>query len=673
MSAPRTFNWRFYMDWNHDDFWCRDARPGDLPNNLANALDMDAQTREAKGSATVEVTTGFGARTRYGNEYFNVTTSAVNGGINLFKNGATYSQTSTLGQTYTFVCWVRLISGMSGTDVLRVRIRSNSDSVTEATKDYTSSDLPLSQWTRIEIAYTASASNNFLVQLFTANATTVNFYVTGLMVFRNATPAPLGFNTGDMPLEGYDNISADVRRASWMLGFRQPYQEVCDDQTASLMVINGDQKYTPENDTSPIYGSLTKGRLITIEWEQDRHSFDQMYVGRCDFASIRWTPDQLAGLTDVTIPFTWYTKMMKTSQIDLSLYTDTTADVVLRDVVNEVISPSVATNAIETALTTIPFYGDVVTNAWNVIVDMVSAERGRFFVARDGRATFWNRHHLLTSDYTDVDATITTGGAYKPKAIDYRYGALYSNRVRIRANPRQTATDETLWDLDSNITIPAGDIHEFYVVLRRSSGQYAASGSLSLSGATYTTGTTTNSITAYGGRAKITLDNSAGAVDALLTALTVTGAPQVQQNALEYVAEDSSDAVYADGYGWHEININMVGANTLNAIIDVATFELYRRHNITGDLLSISYKNKSDGVANYHQWQWRVGTRLAIDFTELYHTREYFIIGESHSVDITTGEFHETTFYLEPAQGFDYWLIGVSGASEIGTTTWLGY
>jgi hypothetical protein len=94
----------------------------------------------------------------------------------------------------------------------------------------------------------------------------------------------------------------------------------------------------------------------------------------------------------------------------LGLYTDTTADVVLRDVVNTIISPTVATNNIEVGLTTIPFYGDIPMNAWSVVVDVTGAERGRFFVARDGRATFWNRHHLLESEDITSMATISNGG-----------------------------------------------------------------------------------------------------------------------------------------------------------------------------------------------------------------------------------------------------------------------
>jgi len=256
-------------------------------------------------------------------------------------------------------------------------------------------------------------------------------------------------------------------------------------------------------------------------------------------------------------------------------------------------------------------------------------------------------------------------------SLDYKYGSLYTNTVRVRVNPRQTGSSETLWELDSDITVQAGQTETYWLALRRPNGQYASSSALTPSGATYSSGTMTITVDEYGGRAKLTLDNSAGVIPAVLTGLTVAGAPQIKQNAIEYsVSADSADLAQ---YGRYELAVNIDALTTGNDALDIANYELARRNTFAGDVLSVSYKHASDGADNYHQYMWEIGDRITLTADELYHEKDYFIIGEEHTLSASEKWFHETTFYLEPAETNAFWLIGVAGFGEIGETTKLGY
>ena len=48
----------------------------------------------------------------------------------------------------------------------------------------------------------------------------------------------------------------------------------------------------------------------------------------------------------------------------------------------------------------------------------------------------------------------------------------------------------------------------------------------------------------------------------------------------------------------------------------------------------------------------------------------YFIIGEEHDWGLRSG--YKVTWFLEPAESNQFWLLGEAGFSELGETTFLG-
>jgi len=72
-------------------------------------------------------------------------------------------------------------------------------------------------------------------------------------------------------------------------------------------------------------------------------------------------------------------------------------------------------------------------DVYRALKDVVAAERGRFLYSREGKALFWNRHHLLQGGETSVPAFNDT-----MKDLAYQYAGLdeFKNEVFVVCHPR---------------------------------------------------------------------------------------------------------------------------------------------------------------------------------------------------------------------------------------------
>ncbi len=501
----------------------------------------------------------------------------------------------------------------------------------------------------------------------------------------------------------YDEITADVIRARWRIGFHDPYQLVADDINIDIELVNTSGKYNPENSSSVLFGNLLPHRRAQVVMD-DGGSGVVMWTGWIEVPSTPWKP---AGANTGKITARMIgggpKRQLDSISVDLPLYTDTTADVPLLEILTQVIFPPavglegwsigqpglseidsttyLATasdfSTLDTGVLQIPTYGDIVADtAYEAIGELMAAERGRFFIDRDGKAVFYNRHHFLTD--TTNDATIDTStGNFKPTALEYVYGSLVKNKIKVTANPRQTGTSETLAELDSTVTIPGNDSREWEQRLRDTKGRFVGSGAL-IASPTFSQGSATVSATARGGIAKIGAVNTS-ATDAVMTALTITGAPVVQQNN---ISVEESDATSITAYGVQALDIDLGPLGTHGDAESIGQFELQRRKDARGEVLSVEYFRLADGNDNAFAVNRTVGDRVRIIINELGHDQAYFIIGEEHEwqqAGQSAGTGYGTMnsrYYLEPAalgtSSGSFWLLGSSGFSEINTTTYIG-
>ena len=63
----------------------------------------------------------------------------------------------------------------------------------------------------------------------------------------------------------YTDETAQVLSASWILGFQQAYMDVGSDAQLTLIMRNGDKRFTPENRAGSLFGKLAPLRPVKIE------------------------------------------------------------------------------------------------------------------------------------------------------------------------------------------------------------------------------------------------------------------------------------------------------------------------------------------------------------------------------------------------------------------------
>lgn len=477
---------------------------------------------------------------------------------------------------------------------------------------------------------------------------------------------------GDHPTLGGTvliSIAQYVQSVSWSLGASEPLQELADESTLSVVVDNSTGYFSPENGDSPI-APFNPRMKVYVEFLDPEYllSDDAYYLldddgnrltnnaeeytsrlatGYIENIKPGWSPteriiDVSPGTPPAVISCTSRKKFLEGINIGLDLWTNRTADFITFVVLG-------AVGLVEDALLAvcsqnIPYYGDILSgDAYQMIADVVGAERGFFYFDRSGRAVLWERNHMTavgTEDFSIV--TNDPANLFLPTGLDYEYGQLVSNSVKVTASPRQTFSSETLWTLDSSITILAGQTETFEAILRRTNGEFAGASSVAVGTSTFSAGTATINLTLLGNRVTVELVNSGG-VSAVLTALTITGVPIVTQNGIEVVKED---ATTIDTYGRRRLELDLQAVSTYADAESIAAYELARRQTPRPVVRSISYVRPVDGVSDYFLNVFQIGHRLNIVSPELFHDADYYIIGEEHTLDTA---LHTATFYLEPA------------------------
>jgi hypothetical protein len=491
----------------------------------------------------------------------------------------------------------------------------------------------------------------------------------------------------------YD-ITAYVQEFSWRLGIRKPYQRIADEATATIKLINTGGLFSPENPVNIAPGMLVPHRRLKIIAVLD--SVDTvMWVGWIDTYVI---DSQKAGAntgeTYASLKCSGAKKLLQDTTIGLELYSDVTADVVIADVLTQAAIPPAVSNVwllgvpgnselgvttwlgeltdfadLETGITVFPTYGDTARpDAYSIIKELIDAEQGYFFFDREGKAVFWNRHHVLLD--SDIDATVTLSNTYKPFDWDYIYGEYLANIVRVQPKVRKAAANQTLWSLDYSLTIGVNSTLTFETeALRDEDGQYVSASSLATSGIVFGSGTATISVESLSNRARITITNSSSTTPTNLTALDITGTPLTNRNGQILQVQDD---VSVGAYGKNEIKLNLSALDNLNDATNIAAYVLKQRKDPLGMVPFIKYIREANNTDDAHLFAWGIGTRLQVDMDEFFHDGEYFIMGEEHTIR-EGQQIHECKFFLEPADTQQYWLLGEPGFSELGETTYLAY
>jgi hypothetical protein len=489
-----------------------------------------------------------------------------------------------------------------------------------------------------------------------------------------------------------DEITDYVMESDWFLGCRKTFASIVDEGTASITVRNTDGRFSPQNPASPLYGNMKPYRRAKIEADYNG-IITPLWAGFLELPAIGWMPmgPDLTGKHTVQLSAVGAKQLIEGVEVNLGIYTNTTGDVIIYDALVEAgIYPSLTGvwllgsavlgvlgettslsgdastwTDIEIGATTFASYGDNSRNAWKVIQEISDGERGWFWIGRDGKYHWWNRHHKITNLALAATLNSTTETVYGLVGAEYRYGDDLANVVRVSITPRQTASSQVLWSLDSPITLGVGATEIIEARLRKDGGQFVGASSLSNS-PTWSSGSGSVTVEALGGVARITITNT-GSGAAVLSALTLSGAPTQAQNTMT-VEESDSGSVGEIGRRDFALSLT-VGGGYADAQ-NIALYELTRRGILQGTVRSISLRevpNNAQTVSTV----WQIGLRYRMAIDSLHIDADYWCVGENHTWK--TGNVHDVTLYVEPASASEFWVLGESGFSELGETTTVVY
>ena len=492
--------------------------------------------------------------------------------------------------------------------------------------------------------------------------------------------------------ESYENITAYVRQATWRLGMRRMFQSLADKTECQLLVKNHDGRFSPENGASPYAGEFLPGRLMEI-----RTTFGgttrTMWRGFLEsvqpFGATKRQPDAEIKGTDLK-------GFAQKKDVSVELMENVTGDEALRRLFQGVQPPPGAwsgnwllgiagfselgeTTALgdpddffdfETGVVTHPYVGDRWADGvkvYNAALDIVAAERGRLFTARDGKLTFWNWQHIAL-DYTN-SATIDN------TMVDdtYAFGQDIVNVIKVVTTPRKISAndDDVLWTQEDSSTVKPGETKKINATFKDDSGADIAGKNIITpsvgAGTLAYTGAISLVVHEKARGAEIAITNS-GAADAEITTLILKGKKISSFDKREIVERDEASA------GIHGEIEETLPTELLSSEFHaktIARYEIGRRKDPRGIMYSVTLQNV-DAIIYDLMLSLTIGSRINVIEDVLYHDADYAIIGEEHRLTDAMRK-HVTTWNLEIADATPAWLLGIAGYSELGETTSLGW
>lgn len=478
--------------------------------------------------------------------------------------------------------------------------------------------------------------------------------------------------------DAYEDISADVMSMRFRLGIGEPWQLLADESSAEFVLKNTNGKYNPEGTVAPLGGSVRPHKRIKVDFV-DNGSTVPLWNGWIDYVEIPGIPEgPNTGKTKAMIYGTGPKQLLQDAEVLLpAVWKPVRPDQIVKDALLKTQLPPVAGSAwilgvagfselgqttyladetafmtLDTATITLDNYAmEEAMSAWDVITEMTEIERGRFYFARDGKATWVNRTNRFS--YTN-DGTVRTSGtvanAYKPQKWDYRYG--YGVVTAVNVSGKQRYQDEAavvLWELNGGIEVGAGELYVRHFTLRLPEGVTNANvvGPRAQNVVFYS-GTAEITVQADGPAAKVFFDNRSGIVPAVLTGMEIVGEPILNQNQTT-VRLVSQDNVITYGRR-NEISLNLPSLGDLYELERIANGELIIHKDPMGEVTRLQFVAKADGVSNQHLLDWTMGYVLDVQIPEIGHIQPpgflnyYTIIGEEH--EFSRG-LHTVTYVLE--------------------------
>jgi hypothetical protein len=316
--------------------------------------------------------------------------------------------------------------------------------------------------------------------------------------------------------------------------------------TATLILDNTSRRYDPYNTGSDLYPYVLPARYVRVR-QLYQGTVRDVFHGK--IRTITSIDDERK--QQVRLELEDGLRNLQAADSNVAIQQSITVSDAITDVLEDVDYPSIFGTNIETADDTLDYWW-AEDKAATEIRRLAEAELGNFFVAADGNATFYSRHHSAA-------AALTLTSADFLKEIDVPQPLeVIRNVIKLYAHPLTLASTSVLWTLADTPLISAGrslevwatytsnneEVPALNVVSPQSSTDYTMNTAADGSGSDLT-GSFSVSFTDFGKTGKITITNNHGSLAGYVTLMQVRGDAIVSPNVSLLIQEDAaSQAIY---------------------------------------------------------------------------------------------------------------------------------
>ena len=501
----------------------------------------------------------------------------------------------------------------------------------------------------------------------------------------------------------YTDETSKVLSANWFLGFQQPFADVGSDAQLTLIMQNMDKRFTPENPTSDLYGKLAPLRPVKIE-SNDGSIVRRHFSGWVQ--SIHPAANR-HGQRVAVIQATGAMQFLKATETQIELQQNQRTDQIINALSKEIIFPPAlsaawvigddnfsrigqttcladlnAYSSLEQGTLTLNTAGDNwvrqggytdqnkdTYDVYRAIRDITAAERGKFFFDREGKAVFWNRHHIL--DNNTPDATLND----VMTSMDYTFASLdqTKNEIIVTCHPRSIDDQPaTLWQLkDAVIRVAPSQTREVYVKYKDEKDKRIGGKDVTIENVEYLHGRCTVAVEPKANGASLIFKNESQTTEAVVEKCAVKGRKIVDEGQMDARAKDQQSITY---YGRRTMNINLPSIDDLDQAQHIADFERNRRKTPLGLAQTITLQSHAETGGHQHtqQLERTIGSLIHVQETQTAHDAVYFVIGEAHELS-RGGKQWKTTWYLEPQAVPVPWKLDDADRSQVGVSAYLAY
>ena len=274
------------------------------------------------------------------------------------------------------------------------------------------------------------------------------------------------------------------------------------------------------------------------------------------------------------------------------------------------------------------------------------------------------------------------------QGMDYVYGRTVYNRVIVRYNPRleQDSSTYVLATYTSSIRIRRGETRAVNVRYDDGSGnristtsiiQPAASTDWTANTAADGSGSDITSdvaITAtdYGQYAEWSIENT-GPTDGYVINGSQSSDGPTQRGNNKLTDFGRAEVVVSTGSGDFPYTLNAALLSDESEVRDLANGILSQFSSARGEVASIRLKPRKNATLANAALGLQPGDRITLQETQTGYSDDVIVVGAAHDIPRSAKDW-TGQIYVSPASITDtYWLIGVTGRSEIGQTTKVGY